>query len=77
MQDLLIALIVGWILFRLFRLFVFVQWGGKPQANRYKNYDAPQREGEIKVTQTQNKNKSSSESDEYVDFEELPPEKKN
>jgi len=77
MQDILIAIIVSWILFRLFRPVLFVQWGGKQQANRYANPYSQQRDGEIKVSQTQTQNKSSNALGEYVDYEELPHENKN
>jgi hypothetical protein len=77
MQDLLVALIVGWILFRLFRPVIFVQWGGKRQPHQYSNSYPPQREGEIKVTQQHSRNSNSNDSGEYVDYEELPPDKKN
>src|ERR1041385_4179026 len=51
MQDFLVAIIIGWILFRLFRPVVFVQWN-KSQKH-YHNYSpgSPNQtpEGEIKV----------------------------
>ena len=76
MEDFLIAILIGWVLLRLLRPVVFVQWGGRQQTHPHNPYP-PQREGEIKVTQTQSRNKSQSDSGEYVDFEEIPNEKKN
>ncbi|MBK5284322.1 MAG: hypothetical protein JJE25_02880 [Bacteroidia bacterium] len=74
MEDLLVAILVSWILFRLLRPVVFVSWN-KPQRHQ-QNYTPPNqnqpREEEITV------NKSSSgakhipdDAGEYVDFEEI------
>jgi hypothetical protein len=56
---------------------IFVHWNGKPQANRNHNSYSQQKEGEINLSQTRQQNKSSNDSGEYVDYEELPPEKMN
>jgi hypothetical protein len=76
MQDFLVTIIVAWILFRLFRPVVFVQWN-KPQKHYHNYYSDSQNhtgEGEIKVTRPpQNKQSDNSgQGGEYVDFEELP-----
>ena len=77
MQDILVTIIIAWILFRLLRPVIFVQWN-KPQKH-YHNYYPPTQnrsaDGEIKVTHPPQQNKQSSSSgkdDEYIDFEELP-----
>ena len=76
MQDFLVAIIIAWILFRLVRPVVFIQWN-KPQKH-YHNYypGAPNQsaEEEIKITKEAPpaKNDDSDKGGEYVDFEELP-----
>ena len=80
MQDLLIAIIVSWILFRIFRPVVFVQWNGREQSGRNSNsysQQNQQREEKIKVKQNKNQDRSSSEAGEYVDYEDLPYDNKN
>jgi hypothetical protein len=74
MGDFLIAIIVTWVLFRLFRPVVFVHWN-KPQ--QYQNNSSPNQsqapEGEITVNKTSVRNKNIPDgAGEYVDFEELP-----
>ncbi len=76
MQDFLVAIIIGWILFRLFRPVVFVQWN-KPQKHYHNYYPGSANqspEGEIKVTKQpqQDKSNNSGEDGEYIDYEELP-----
>ena len=72
MQDFLVAIIVTWILFRLFRPVVFVQWN-KPQQHTYSSPNQNQsHEAEIKVNQTSPNNKTiPDDAGEYVDFEEI------
>ena len=77
MQDILVTVIVAWILFRLFRPIVFVQWN-KPQKHYHNYYSGSQNspgDNETKVTQSSsqnNKRNSSDDSGDYIDFEELP-----
>ena len=73
MEDILIAIIVSWILFRLFRPVVFVHWKNNSQTERSSHSYSPQsHEGEIKITQTKTKNSgNTNEAGEYVDYEEL------
>ena len=76
MQDFLVAIIIAWILFRLFRPVVFVQWN-KPQKhyhNYYQGSPTQSPEGEIKVSKQspQSKSNNSDNGGEYVDYEELP-----
>jgi hypothetical protein len=76
MQDFLVTIIIAWILFRLFRPVVFVQWN-KPQKHYHNYYPGSQNqsgEGEIKAAkQSPQKKSDGSDGDgEYVDFEELP-----
>jgi len=73
MQDLLTAIIVGWILFRLLRPVVVVHWN-KP--NQYQNNSAPNHnsspEGEIRVKKTSADHKKIPDNaGEYVDYEEI------
>jgi hypothetical protein len=73
MQDFFVAIIVTWILFRLFRPVVFVQWN-KPQQRQ--NYSPPNQnqshEEEITVNKTSARNKNiPDDAGEYVDFEEI------
>jgi len=76
MQDFLVTIIIAWILFKLFRPVVFVQWN-KPQKHYHNYYSGspnPSAENEIKVTKPspQNKSNGSDNGGEYIDFEELP-----
>ena len=74
MQDFITVIIVSWILFRLFRPVIFVQWN-KPKQRQY--YSAPnqsparQEESAVNKPSARNKNFPDDEG-EYIDFEELP-----
>ena len=79
MEDILIAIIVSWLLFRLFRPVVFVHWNSNSQTERSSHSYSPQsHEGEIKITQSKNQNKGNvNETGEYVDYEDLPSGRQN
>ena len=73
MEDLLVAIIVSWILFRLLRPVVFVQWNGK---QHYENSSPPNQnqsgEEKIIINKSPSRNKNiPDDAGEYVDFEEL------
>ena len=74
MEDFLVAIIVGWILFRLFRPVVLVHWNKPQQHHNYSSPDYNQtQETELKVNKMSTGKKNiPDDAGEYVDFEEFP-----
>jgi hypothetical protein len=72
MQDILVAIIISWVLFRLFRPVFFVQWGGGQRSNYSSRGQHHQPEGEVHVTKNNGSQKNVSDDEgEYVDYEEI------